>query len=97
MIRVVFSGLAGAWIARIVERGDIPERFAVPLVFLATRIPTPVILAGAIGYGIYRWDQEARAARNVPPWPAASRKKKPATRPKRPKPATSNRTANAAQ
>lgn len=61
MIRALFSGVAGAWIARNVERGDIPEKFAVPLTLLATRIPTPVLLAGALGYGIYRWKQEAHA------------------------------------
>lgn len=61
MIRAAFSSLAGAWIARNVERGDIPERFALPLTLLATRLPTPVILAGAVGYGLYRLNQEAQA------------------------------------
>jgi len=73
MIRAAFSGLAGAWIARNVERGDIPEKFAIPLTLLATRIPTPLLLAGAIGYGFYRWNQDVRAsaAKDVtPPAPA---------------------------
>ncbi len=61
MIGAAFSSLAGAWIARNVERGEIPERFAVPLTLLASRLPTPVILAGAIGYGLYRLKLEARA------------------------------------
>lgn len=71
MIRAAFSSLAGAWIARSVERGDIPERFAVPLTLLATRLPTPVILAGAVGYGLYRFNLEVRAsrARDVSPKP----------------------------
>jgi hypothetical protein len=69
MIRAAFSSLAGAWIARNVEEGQIPERFAVPLTLLATRLPTPVILAGAIGYGLYRYGLEARArtAKDVSP------------------------------
>lgn len=84
MIRGVLSGVAGAWIARNVERGDIPEKFAVPLAFLAARIPTPILLAGAIGYGFYRWKQEIRAttARDVTPdapTPSAKRAR-PSTR-----------------
>lgn len=69
MIRAAFSSLAGVWIARNVEQGEIPERFAVPLTLLATRLPTPVILAGAIGYGLYRFGLEARArtAKDVSP------------------------------
>lgn len=69
MIRAVFSSLAGAWIARNVERGELPERFAIPLTLLATRLPTPVLLAGAIGYGFYRLNLEARAmtAKDVSP------------------------------
>lgn len=59
MIRAAFSSLAGAWIARNVEKGAIPERFAVPLTLLATQLPTPVILAGALGYGLYRLKLEA--------------------------------------
>lgn len=61
MIRAAFSSLAGAWIAQSVERGDIAERLAVPLTLLATRLPTAVILAGAVGYGFYRLNREARA------------------------------------
>lgn len=63
MIRAAFSSLAGAWIARNVERGEIPERFAVPLTLLAIRLPMPVILAGAVGYSLYRLNLEARASR----------------------------------
>jgi len=89
LIRAAFSSLAGAWIARNVEQGKIPERFAVPLTLLATRLPTPVIVAGAIGYGLYRLNLEARAmaAKDVTPKrrarPAASRGK-PASRRTRP-------------
>lgn len=69
MIRAAFSSLAGAWIARGVERGDIPERLSVPLTVLATRLPAPLILAAAVGYGFYRLNAEARAtrARDVSP------------------------------
>lgn len=69
MIRAAMFSLAGAWIAGKVDRGEIPERLAVPLTMLATRLPTPLILAGAIGYGWYRISQEARAtaARDVTP------------------------------
>ncbi len=69
MIRAAVSSFAGAWIARNVEQGEIPERFAIPLTLLATRLPTPVILAGAIGYGLYRLNLEARAmaAKDVTP------------------------------
>lgn len=101
MIKAVFSGLAGAWNARNVQRGEIPERYAVPLAFLATRIPTPLILAGAIGYGIYRWDQEFRshAARDVTPLSGERPppKKKPSSRRKQPKPAASDRKPDTAQ
>lgn len=62
MIRAAMFSLAGAWMAGKVGRGEIPERLAVPLTMLATRLPTPLILVGAIGYGWYRMSQEARAA-----------------------------------
>jgi hypothetical protein len=74
MIRAAFSSLAGAWIARNVERGDIPERFALPLTLLAMRLPTPVILAGAVGYGLYRLNQEARTRHPTDISPKASSK-----------------------
>lgn len=61
MIRAAVFSLAGAWVAGKVGRGEIPERLAVPLTLLATRLPTPLILAGAIGYACYRMSQEARA------------------------------------
>lgn len=89
MIRAAFSSLAGAWIARNVEQGEIPERFAIPLTLLATRLPTPVIIAGAIGYGLYRLNQDARAmaAKDVTPkrraQPTAARAR-PASRRARP-------------
>lgn len=69
MIRAAFSSLAGAWVARNVESGAIPEKLAMPLTLLATRLPAPIILAGAIGYGFYRLNQDVRAhaARDVTP------------------------------
>lgn len=62
MIRAAVFSLAGAWVAGKVGRGEIPERLAVPLTLLATRLPTPLILAGAIGYAWYRMNQEAQAS-----------------------------------
>lgn len=61
MIRAAVFSLAGAWVAGKVGRGEIPERLAVPITLLATRLPTPLILAGAIGYAWYRMSQETRA------------------------------------
>lgn len=75
MIRAAFSSLAGAWIARSVERGHIPERLSVPLTLLATRLPPRVILVAAAGYGFYRLNLEARAARarDISPNPGSRR------------------------
>lgn len=69
MIRASLAGLAGSWIARDAERGDIPERLAVPLTLLAARLPVPALVLGAIGYGLYRLNIEGRArrARDVTP------------------------------
>lgn len=63
MIRATLASLAGAWIARDAERGDIAEGLSVPLTLLATRLPAPVLIAGAIGYGLYRLNIEGRAKR----------------------------------
>ncbi len=83
MIRAAFSSLAGAWIARNVKQGEIPERFAVPLTLLATRLPTPVILVGAIGYGLYRLGLEmgATRAKDVSPKRRAGRRAQQAKSP----------------
>ncbi len=82
MIRAAFSSLAGAWVARNVESGAIPEKLAVPLTLLATRLPAPILLAGAIGYGFYRLSLDVRAhgARDVTPDPRrpSNRTAKPA-------------------
>ena len=86
MIRAAMFSLAGAWIAGKVDRGEIPERLAVPLTMLATRLPTPLIIAGAIGYGWSRMSQEARATapRDVTSkrraGPAARKAESPASR-----------------
>jgi hypothetical protein len=63
MIKASFSSLAGAWIAHDVAHGEIPENMAVPLTLLASRLPTPVLVAGTIAYGVYRLNIEARARR----------------------------------
>ena len=69
MIRATIAGLASAWIARDAERGDIPEKFAVPLTFVAARMPAPLLGMGVIGYGLYRLNAETRAqhAKDVTP------------------------------
>lgn len=63
MIRATLASLAGAWIARDAKRGDTAEGLSVPLALLATRLPAPVLIAGAIGYGLYRLNIEGRAKR----------------------------------
>lgn len=63
MIKASFSSLAGAWIAHDVAQGEIPESVAVPLTLLASRLPTPVLVAGTIAYGLYRLNIETRARR----------------------------------
>jgi len=84
MIRASLAGLAGAWIARDAERGDIPEGLAVPLTLLAARLPAAALIVGAIGYGLYRLNNEARArrAKDVTPKSRA----KPRNRKQAPKP-----------
>lgn len=89
MIRAAVFSLAGAWVAGKVGRGEIPERLAVPLTLLATRLPTPLILAGAIGYAWYRMSQETQAteegeqserpARSHPAQNSTPRSRKPST------------------
>lgn len=83
MIRATLAGLAGAWIARDAGRGNIPNSLAVPLTLVASRLPLPALVAGALGYGIYRLKTEARVmrARDVTPERAAEPTiRKPAVR-----------------
>eukprot|EP01042_Synura_sphagnicola_P011979 gene11979-15266_t len=63
MIKAILNSVATAWIARDVERGDIPEGMSVPLTLLAARLPAPLLVVGAIGYGLYRLNIETRARR----------------------------------
>lgn len=63
MIKAILNSVATAWIARDAERGDIPEGMTVPLTLLAVRLPAPILIVGAIGYGLYRLNLEARARR----------------------------------
>lgn len=63
MIKAILNSVATAWIARDAERGDIPEGMTVPLTLLAARLPAPILVVGAIGYGLYRLNLEARARR----------------------------------
>lgn len=61
MIKAILNSVATAWIARDVERGDIPEGMTVPLTLLAARLPAPILVVGALGYGLYRLNIETRA------------------------------------
>lgn len=63
MIKALLNSVATAWIARDAERGDIPEGMTVPLTLLAARLPAPILVVGAIGYGLYRLNLETRARR----------------------------------
>jgi hypothetical protein len=63
MIKTILNSVATAWIARDAERGDIPEGMSIPLTLLAARLPAPILVVGAIGYGLYRLKIETRARR----------------------------------
>lgn len=63
MIRATLASLAGTLIARDAAKGNIPDSLTVPLTLLASRLPAPALIAGAIGYGIYRLSVEGRAKR----------------------------------
>ncbi|MFC5418172.1 hypothetical protein ACFPOB_01205 [Bosea eneae] len=63
MIKTILNSVATAWIARDAERGDIPEGMSAPLTLLAARLPAPILVVGAIGYGLYRLNMETRARR----------------------------------
>jgi hypothetical protein len=97
MIRAAIASLAGTWIARDAAKGNIPDSLTVPLTLLATRLPAPALIAGAIGYGIYRLTVEARAnrAKDVTPkrrtkkTGAKSTKRSPATRAGKRRPSSS--------
>jgi hypothetical protein len=64
MIKSILSSVAASWIARDSERGNIPEGMSVPLTLLAARLPAPILVVGAIGYGLYRLNQESRVLRS---------------------------------
>lgn len=89
MIRATLASLAGTLIARDAAKGNIPESLTVPLTLLATRLPAPALIAGAIGYGIYRLNVEGRAkrAKDVTP----KRRGKPAAKSAKSKPRPSRR------
>ena len=63
MIRATLASLAGARIARDVERGHLPGGLSVPLTLLAAKLPAPALVAGVIGYGLYRLNIVSRAKR----------------------------------
>jgi len=63
MIKTILNSVATAWIARDAERGDIPEGVSVPLTLLASRLPVPLLVVGALGYWLYRLNIEMRVRR----------------------------------
>jgi len=93
MLKAAIASLAGTWIARDAAKGNIPDSLAAPLTLLATRLPVPALIAGAIGYGIYRLNVEGRAkrAKDITPKP----QKKRAERPAKGKPSSSQKRAPA--
>jgi len=54
MIKASLVSLAGALIGREIERGDIPPQLSAPLLLVASKLPAPLLVAAAVGYGIYR-------------------------------------------
>lgn len=83
MIKTILNSVATAWIARDAERGDIPEGMSVPLTLLAARLPAPILVIGAIGYGLYRLNMETRArrAKDVTPKRRRTAPRKTSSRP----------------
>ena len=81
MIKAILNSVATAWIARDADRGDIPQGMTVPLTLLAARLPAPILVAGAIGYGLYRLNIESRVrrARDVTPNRGRSKPGKPSS------------------
>jgi len=85
MIKSILNSVASAWIAREAERGDIPEGMSIPLTLLAARLPAPVLVVGAIGYGIYQLSLESRArrAKDITPKRRRALQRKTSSRPGR--------------
>lgn len=54
MLRPSLISLAGALIGREVDRGHIPTALSAPLLVAVARLPAPILIAAAVGYGPYR-------------------------------------------
>lgn len=91
MIRASLVHLAGLWVAREIGEGKYPPSVAVPLTFLISKLRTPILMAGVLGYALYRLDIDRRAARAKDVTPRSSRSRK-APRPVR-RPAASRKRA----
>jgi hypothetical protein len=89
MIRASLVHLAGLWIAREIGEGKYPPKLAVPLTYLISRLRTPILMVGVLGYALHRLDIDRRAARAKDVTPRSSRSRK-AARPAR-RPASSRR------
>ncbi|SIQ79054.1 hypothetical protein [Bosea sp. TND4EK4] len=63
MIKSSLTSLAGVFVAREVGKGAVPAALSVPLSLLIARLPGPVLLLGAAGYGAYRLAAASRASR----------------------------------
>jgi hypothetical protein len=63
MIKSSLTSLAGIFVAREVGKGAIPAALSVPLSLLVARLPAPLLLLGAAGYGAYRLAASSRAPR----------------------------------
>ncbi|WP_139219024.1 hypothetical protein [Bosea sp. CRIB-10] len=85
MIKTILNSVATAWMARDAERGDLPEGMSVPLTLLAARLPAPILVVGAIGYGLYQLNMETRArrAKDVTPKRRPTAPRKPSGRDRR--------------
>jgi hypothetical protein len=63
MIRASLVHLAGLWIARDIGDGKYPPVLAVPLTVLISKLRTPILMVGVLGYALHRLRIDRRAAR----------------------------------
>lgn len=65
MIKASLTSLAGVFVAREVGKGAVPAVLSVPLSLIIARLPAPLLLLGAAGYGAYRFANVTRASRKA--------------------------------